>query len=121
MLNFKNKKTKKVNSLTQNYLDNRQRSQEVTISPIAMMTVGSLVLIACLMPELSLAANLEDQLNKVKTVANGQFKTIGITAATIGGAIWSIVKGNLKLTGIIIAIALALSLQLQWIEGGMEL
>jgi len=74
----------------------------------------------CVYPEAALAAaNLEQQLDKVATVANGKFKTVGLTAATIGGGIWSVVKGNLKLAGIIIAIGITLSLYLEWIAGGM--
>jgi hypothetical protein len=73
----------------------------------------------CIYPETALAVNLEDQLDKVGKIANGKFKTIGLTAATIGGAIWAVVKGNLKLAGIIIAIGVTLSLYLEWIAGGM--
>jgi hypothetical protein len=78
------------------------------------------LVVMCVYPEVVLAANnLEQQLDKVGAVANGKFKTIGLTAATIGGGIWSVVKGNLKLAGIIIAIGITLSLYLEWIAGGM--
>jgi hypothetical protein len=81
----------------------------------------SVLLLICLYPDSALAVTLEEQLDKVNSVATGKFKTIGITAATIGGAIWSIVKGNLKLTGVIIAIGISMSLYLQWIADGMKL
>jgi hypothetical protein len=77
------------------------------------------LIVACVYPEAVLAATLEQQLDKVGVVANGKFKTIGLTAATIGGGIWSVVKGNLKLAGIIIVIGITLSLYLEWIAGGM--
>jgi hypothetical protein len=83
-----------------------------------LLALGILIA-ACIYPDCALAANLEQQLDKVGAVANGKFKTIGLTAATIGGGIWSVVKGNLKLAGIIVAIGITLSLYLEWIAGGM--
>jgi hypothetical protein len=78
------------------------------------------LIVACMYPDSALAVNnLEQQLDKVGAVANGKFKTIGLTSATIGGGIWSVVKGNLKLAGIIIVIGITLSLYLEWIAGGM--
>jgi hypothetical protein len=90
------------------------------INSIPALVLAALIA-ACIYPEITLAANLEQQLDKVGTVANGKFKTIGLTAATIGGAIWSVVKGNIKLTGIIIAIGISMSLYLEWIKDGMVL
>lgn len=81
----------------------------------------STLIIMCLIPEISLATTLENQLDKVGVLASGKFKTIGLTAATIGGSIWSVVKGNLKLTAIIIAIGITLSLYLEWVKGGMQI
>ena len=88
---------------------------------IGLVTFSAMIglLLICLYPESVMAANLEQQLDRVGAVANGKFKTIGLTAATIGGSIWSVVKGNLKLTGIIIAIGICMSLYLEWIAGGM--
>ncbi len=95
-------------------------SERLTIKSIAFLA-WAVLLVVFLNPETVLAVNLEDQLDKVNAVATGKFKTIGLTAATIGGAIWAVVKGNLKLTGIIIAIGISMSLYLEWIAGGMQL
>lgn len=78
----------------------------------------------CLFPEITLAAatatSLESQLDKVGGLATGKLKTIGISAATILSAIWSVVRGNIKLAGGIVAIGVILALYLEWIAGGMK-
>ena len=80
----------------------------------------------CLFPEITLAnatatpTSLESQLDKVGGLANGKLKTIGISAATILSAIWSVVRGNIKLAGGIVAIGVILALYLEWIAGGMK-
>lgn len=117
--------------MLQRLSQNKQQSkaQEVaTISALEGLLINSIPILAlaaliaaCIYPEIALAGNLEQQLDKVGTVANGKFKTIGLTAATIGGAIWSVVKGNIKLTGVIIAIGVSMSLYLEWIKDGMVL
>ena len=88
------------------------------LSLIAFISFGVLLII-CTCPEVCLAAGLEGQLDKVGGLATGKLKTIGITTATIGGSIWSIVKGNLKLMGIIMGIGVCISLYLEWVAGGM--
>lgn len=90
------------------------------VSYLPLLVMGMLIAV-CIYPEYAVAATLEAQLDKVGVVANGKFKTIGLTAATIGGGIWSVVKGNLKLAGIIVAIGIVLSLYLEWIAGGMTI
>lgn len=95
-------------------------TEGVLINSIPILALAALIA-ACIYPDIALAGNLEQQLDKVGTVANGKFKTIGLTAATIGGAIWSVVKGNIKLTGVIIAIGVSMSLYLEWIKDGMVL
>ena len=87
------------------------------ISGLIFLVMGLLIF----HPDITLAATLEDQLDQVGTLATGKFKTIGLSAATIGGAILSVLKGNIKLTGIIVAIGVVLGLYLEWIESGMRL
>ncbi|MCP5363377.1 MAG: hypothetical protein H6911_05430 [Rickettsiaceae bacterium] len=70
-------------------------------------------------PEVTLATSLEGQLDKIGSVASGKFKTVGLSAATIAAGIWSVLKGNLKLTGIVVAIGVSLSIYLSWLSGGM--
>ena len=89
------------------------------LSLMAFISFGVLLII-CACPEVCLAAGLEGQLDKVGTLASGKVKTIGITTATIGGSIWSIFKGNLKLMGVIMAIGVCISLYLEWVAGGMK-
>lgn len=103
-----------------------QKPQSNRSTTTATSTITWLVIImstiTILYPDIVLAdASLEQQLDKIGAVANGKFKTIGLTAATIAGAIWSVIQGNVKLTGIIIAIGICLSLYLEWIAGGMVL
>lgn len=102
-----------------NYLPDKFKTK-LTMDSITFVAFIALLLL-CMYPDTSLATSLEGQLDKVGGIANGKFKTIGLTAATIAGSIWSVVKGNLKLTGIIIAIGVSLSLYLEWITGGMKL
>ena len=70
----------------------------------------------------ALAANsLEEQLDSIKTLTNDKIKTYGITGATIAGGIWAIIKGNVKLAGMIVLIGIILGYYLQWIAGGMAI
>lgn len=89
------------------------------LSLMAFISFGVLLII-CMCPEVCLASGLEGQLDKVGVLASGKVKTIGITTATIGGFIIAIAKGSLKWTGIIMAIGVAASLYLEWVNGGMK-
>ena len=65
------------------------------------------------------AANLETQLDAINTLTTGKLKKYGISISTIAGGIWSLFKGNIKMTGVIVAIGVILGYYLSWIEGGM--
>lgn len=97
-------------------IDNQTLKQLLLISiTLAVVTALSLV------PEISLANSLEAQLDKVGGLATGKVKTIGISGATILAAIWSIVRGNIKLAGVIVAIGVILGFYLEWINAGMKI
>jgi len=115
---FKMEQLFKLNPDISRGLQNQSRDLKIIRNVIAICTMG-LFLIISLYPEISLAVSLDEQLTKVSGIANGTFKTVGLASATIGGGIWSVVKGNIKLTGIIIAIGVTLSLYLEWISSGM--
>jgi hypothetical protein len=67
------------------------------------------------------AATLEQQLDSINSLTTNKIKTYGITGATIAGGIWAIIKGNVKLAGIIVLIGIILGYYLEWIAGGMSI
>lgn len=98
-------------------------SSELSLSKTIEFTVLASMFVLCflcLFPELTLATSLENQLDKVGGLASGKLKTIGISGATILSAIWSVVRGNIKLAGVIVAIGIILGFYLEWIAGGMK-
>lgn len=90
----------------------------VSADSITLLTFAAAV-IFCMYPEVTLATSLEGQLDKIGDIASGKFKTVGLSVATIAAGIWSVIKGNLKLTGLIVAIGITLSIYLSWLGGGM--
>lgn len=70
-------------------------------------------------PEIVLAVNLEDQLDRVNALTSDKVKKYGITGAAIISVIGAIFKGNIKLAGIAIIIAIMLAMFLNWVAGGM--
>lgn len=85
--------------------------------------VSLLMLLAvCFYPEISLAnASVENQLDKVNTLANGKVKVVGFSAAAILGGILAVIKGNMKLALIITGVGIFMSLYLEWVGAGMKL
>ncbi len=92
----------------------------VSADSITLLAFAAAV-IFCMYPEVTLATSLECQLDKIGGIASGKFKTVGLSAATIAAGIWSVLKGNFKLTGIVIAIGISLSIYLTWLGGGMTI
>ena len=99
-------------------LDQQANNSGVSADSITLLAFTAAV-IFCMYPEVTLATSLEGQLDKIGSVASGKFKTVGLSAATIAAGIWSVLKGNLKLTGIVVAIGVSLSIYLSWLSGGM--
>jgi hypothetical protein len=97
-----------------------QQANNIGISAdsITLLAFAAAV-IFCMYPEVTLATSLEGQLDKIGDIASGKFKTVGLSVATIAAGIWSVIKGNLKLTGLIVAIGITLSIYLSWLGGGM--
>ena len=97
-----------------------QQSNNIGVSADSItLLVFAAAVIFCMYPEVTLATSLEGQLDKIGDIASGKFKTVGLSAATIAAGIWSVIKGNLKLTGLIVAIGVSLSIYLSWLSGGM--
>ena len=72
-----------------------------------------------LCPNVAQAVSLEDQLDRVNTLTTDKIKKYGISGAAILSVIGAIIKGNIKLAGIAIVIAVMLALFLSWVAGGM--
>ena len=100
----------------------RNLSAAINTSPMVLMSLAMLIAI-CMFPEMSLAADVtvENQLDKVGTLANGKLKIVGLSVATVIGGIASVIKGNIKFAAIIVGIGVFLSLFLEWIAAGMKL
>ncbi|XVN43644.1 MAG: hypothetical protein RCG15_06945 [Candidatus Rickettsia vulgarisii] len=78
----------------------------------------------CCFSEIVFADTLEGQLDKIGGLSTGKIKTIGISpppGATILSSIWTVVRGNLRLAGAIVAIGIILGFYLDWIAGGMKI
>ena len=71
-------------------------------------------------PQIAAATSLETQLAAgYGTVSKA--KIWGVSGASILVLIGSIVKGNIKLAGLVVAIGVIGAFYLQWIDGGMKL
>ena len=99
-------------------LDQQANNIGIGADSITLLAFAAAV-IFCMYPEVTLATSLEGQLDKIGDIASGKFKTVGLSVATIAAGIWSVIKGNLKLTGLIVAIGITLSIYLSWLGGGM--
>jgi len=71
-------------------------------------------------PEIAAATSLEGQLTAVNGTVS-KAKIWGVSGASILVLIGSIVKGNIKLAGLVVAIGVIGAFYLQWIDGGMKL
>lgn len=78
--------------------------------------IGGTVLCVLLWCSDSLASALEQQLDRINTLAQGKILKVGLGVGTVIGAIMAIVKGSVALAGAIIGIAIALSYFLGWIQ-----
>ncbi|BFD45510.1 MAG: hypothetical protein DMENIID0002_01560 [Rickettsia endosymbiont of Sergentomyia squamirostris] len=109
--------------ITNNYNKSLLLDNQVALSKTVEFTAlvaFFLLCYICLLPEITFAASLENQLDKAGGLANGKVKTIGLSAATVLSSIWSVVRGNIKLAGVIVAIGVILGFYLEWIAGGMK-
>jgi hypothetical protein len=79
----------------------------------------AVIILGLLFPEVARAVNLEDQLDRVNTLTTDKVKKYGITGAAILSVIGAMARGNIKLVGVVIVIAIMLALLLAWIAGGM--
>lgn len=78
--------------------------------------MGSATLFLILYSSESVASALEQQLDKINTLAQGKFLKVGLGVGTVIGATMAIVKGSVALAGAIIGIAIALSYFLGWVQ-----
>ena len=101
-------------------LNQQAHNSRVSIDSITLLAFVA-ALMFCMYPEITLATSLEGQLDKVGDLAKGKFKVVGLSLATIAGGIWSVFKGNIQLTVIIVAIGITLSIYLTWLAGGMTI
>jgi hypothetical protein len=99
-------------------LNQQANNSGVSIDSITLLSFAAAV-IFCMYPEITLATSLEGQLDKIGEIASGKFKTVGLTVATIAAGIWSVIKGNISITIIVIVIGVSLSIYLTWLSGGM--
>ena len=82
-------------------------------------SVLAIIILGLLFPDVARAVNLEEQLDRVNTLTTDKIKRYGITGAAILSVIGAMFKGNIKLVGIVIVIAIALAMFLAWVSGGM--
>ncbi len=94
--------------------------EKIKIDPIVIVSFA-LLMVICMYPALSLAATIEDQLDRTNTLVTGKGKTIGVSVAAIFGTVVAMFKGNPKLAGMIVGIGVFMALFLEWIGGGMKL
>ena len=64
----------------------------------------------------SAASALEQQLDKINTLAQGKFLKVGLGIGTVIGTITAIIKGSMGLAASIIGIAILLSYFLGWVQ-----
>jgi hypothetical protein len=103
-------------------MTNRSKNYELSTTTyfgITMIFIAAAII--TMFPDLALAYTLEQQLDKVGALANGKVKTIGISGATILSAIYSVVRGNIKLAGVIVGIGAILGFYLEWVSAGMKM
>lgn len=62
------------------------------------------------------AGALDQQLDKINTLAQGKFLKVGLGIATVIGTISAILKGSIALAASIIGIAILLSFFLGWVQ-----
>jgi hypothetical protein len=86
---------------------------------ITCLFLYSFIFMLIFNPDNVFAVKLEEQLDSINKLTTGKFKSYGISAATIAAGIWSLFKGNIKMTGVIVSIGLILGYYLEWIAGGM--
>ncbi len=79
----------------------------------------AVVVLSIMFPEVARAVNLEDQLDRVNTLTTDRIKKYGVTGSVIFTVIAAIVRGNLKMVGIVVIIVIILALILAWVNGGM--
>lgn len=99
-------------------LNQQANNSGVSADSITLLVFAAAV-IFCMYPEVTLATSLEGQLDKIGDIASGKLKTVGLSVATILAGIWSVIKGNIQITLIVIAIGVSLSIYLTWLSGGM--
>jgi hypothetical protein len=99
-------------------LNKQANNSGLSTDSITLLSFAAAV-IFCMYPEVTLATSLEGQLDKIGEIASGKFKTVGLTVATIAAGIWSVIKGNISITIIVIVIGVSLSIYLTWLSGGM--
>lgn len=85
---------------------------------IIALTIFTYILIQT---EITFAASLESQLDKVNSVANNKAKTIFLTMAFIVSSVIAVVKGNVKMIFVIVAILIVIAIAGEWIAGGMKI
>lgn len=110
---LKNRVSTAINHLTFWLYEHRLSILIITVFCVAITTV--------LFPEQASANKIDDQLDAIDKIFTEKVKKYGISIATISGGIWALVKGNIKLMGVIIIIGVALAYFLKWVGGGMTL
>ena len=88
---------------------------------ILISTTICVVITTMLFPQQALATKIDDQLDAIDKIFTDKIKKYGISIATISGGIWALIKGNIKLLGVIVIIGVGLAYFLKWVNGGMTL
>lgn len=88
----------------------------------ALILIGFTTLYSvCFFADSVMATSLEGIMDRAGGLATGKLKTIGLSGATVLISIWSVVKGNMKLAGITVAIGVMLGYYLSWLNAGMNI
>ena len=110
------------NAISTSTNKNTARAEESLIYQYRYVLISLLAIVTCtLFVSDAFAATLEQQLDSINALTTDKIKKYGITGATIAGGIWAIIKGNVKLAGIIVLIGIILGYYLEWIAGGMSI
>lgn len=98
-----------------NKCENNKTPVSTRIIAVTVMCIAGLYF---LFPESVFATSIEAYIGNAEVVTK-KFKTFALSGATILAAIAAVLKGNIKIAGIMVSIGVILGVYLQWVEKGM--
>ncbi|HJD59278.1 MAG TPA: hypothetical protein LFW20_01160 [Rickettsia endosymbiont of Omalisus fontisbellaquei] len=107
-----------------NYRDNDnynkcENSKTSVSTRIIVVAIMCLAILYILLPENTFATSIEAYIGNADVVTK-KFKTFALSGATILAAIVAVLKGNIKIAGVMVSIGVILGMYLQWVQEGMK-